>query len=74
MLLSPTAISLMVFLPIIALIIGMILGWYLAKKVLQKQIKDTPMITSAQVRELYSQIGRKPSEKQIQQIIANFKK
>lgn len=57
-----------------ALIVGAFIGYYLAMKYFKKQIKDNPPITEKQIRMMYQQMGRKPTEKQIKQIMNSIKK
>lgn len=57
-----------------ALIIGGIIGYYVAMRYFKKQLKDNPPISEAQIRMMYQQMGRKPTEKQIKQIMETFKK
>ncbi|WP_412032227.1 YneF family protein [Malacoplasma muris] len=66
-------LSLSIGIPL-AIIAGAILGYFLAMKYFKKQLKDNPPITEAQIRSMYQQMGRKPTEKQIKQIMATFKK
>lgn len=56
-----------------ALIVGAILGAYFAMRIFKKQMKANPPITEQQIRFMYGQLGRKPSEKQIRQIMNQFK-
>ncbi|BAC43830.1 YneF family protein [Malacoplasma penetrans] len=58
----------------ISLIIGAVIGYYFAGKYFKKQLKENPPITESQIRAMYQQMGRKPTEKQIKQIMATFKK
>lgn len=58
----------------IALVVGGIIGYIIATKYFKKQLKDNPPITEDQVRAMYRQMGRQPSETQIKQIMAIFKK
>ncbi|MDE5775114.1 MAG: YneF family protein [Malacoplasma sp.] len=58
----------------IALIIGGFIGYYIAGKVFKKQLKENPPISENQIRMMYQQMGRKPTEKQIKQIMSAFKK
>ncbi|WPL39497.1 YneF family protein [Malacoplasma iowae] len=58
----------------IALVAGLIIGYTLSRKYFKKQLKENPPITEAQIRMMYQQMGRKPTEKQVKQIMANFKK
>ncbi|MCF0217448.1 MAG: YneF family protein [Malacoplasma sp.] len=58
----------------ISLFVGAVIGYILAGKYFKKQLKENPPITESQIRMMYQQMGRKPSEKQIKQIMATFKK
>lgn len=58
---------------ILALIVGFVLGYFVAMKVFKKQLKKNPPITEAQIRSMYAQMGRKPTETQIKQIMRTFK-
>ena len=68
------AIGLIVASIVICLILGALLGYYLAGKYFKKQLKENPPITENQIRMMYQQMGRKPTEKQIKQIMSTFKK
>ncbi|MDR1234638.1 MAG: YneF family protein [Mycoplasmataceae bacterium] len=56
-----------------ALVIGGLLGFYIATKVFKKQMRENPPITEDQIRAMYTQMGRKPSEQQIHQIMNMMK-
>lgn len=56
------------------LIIGVIAGFKIANKMTKKQLEENPPITEEQIRAMYAQMGRKPSEQQIRQIMNNFKR
>ncbi len=58
----------------VAIIIGMVIGYYLAMKYFKKQLNDNPPITEEQIRSMYKQMGRTPTEKQVKQIMGTFKK
>lgn len=58
----------------IALLVGAAIGYYLAMKHFKKQLKSNPPITEDQIRAMYKQMGRTPTEKQVKQIMATFKK
>ncbi len=58
----------------LSLIAGAILGYYLATKYFKKQIKNNPPITEKQIKMMYQQMGRKPTEKQVKQIMNSIKK
>lgn len=58
----------------IALIIGGFIGYYVTLKIFKKQLKDNPPITEKQIIALYQQMGRKPTDKQVKQVMASFKR
>ena len=57
-----------------ALIIGGILGFIITKKIVQKQLCDNPPIIEKQIRAMYMQMGRKPSETDIKKVLNSMKK
>lgn len=69
-----TSIALCVVLPIVCLIIGAIIGFFLAQKYFKKQLDENPPITREQIRAMYQQMGRTPSESQINQVMEAMKK
>lgn len=54
-------------------IAGGLLGFFIARKMVQKQLKDNPPITEAQIRAMYMKMGRKPTESQVRGIMREFK-
>ena len=50
---------------VLGLVIGAIDGFFISRKVFQRQLKKNPPITEKQIRALYMQMGRKPSEAQV---------
>lgn len=63
---------LFVFLLIICLIGGAIAGFFIARAVVKKELKDHPLINKAQIKALYKSMGRTPSEAQINQSMRAF--
>ena len=53
---------------ILAILAGGIIGFFIAKYVFKKQLKKNPPITKDTIRMIYQQVGRKPTEKQINDI------
>lgn len=53
-------------------IIGGALGFYFTKRWFEKQLKDNPPINEKMIRAMYMQMGRKPSEAQIKQIMKSM--
>ncbi|WP_425378576.1 YneF family protein [Spiroplasma endosymbiont of Polydrusus pterygomalis] len=57
-----------------ALVIGGVLGFLITKKIVQKQLRDNPPITEKQIRAMYMQMGRKPSETDIKKVMNSMKR
>lgn len=49
----------------LGILIGGIAGFFIARAVFKNQLKKHPPVTEKQIRALYMQMGRKPSEAQI---------
>jgi hypothetical protein len=52
----------------LALLAGAALGYFIAMKVFKKQLEKNPPISKDTIRMIYQQVGRKPTEKQINEI------
>lgn len=57
---------------IVGIIIGGILGFYFTKKRFEKELKENPPINEKMIRAMFLQMGRKPSEAQIRQIMKSI--
>ena len=57
---------------LIGLIIGAGLGFYFTKRYFEKQLKENPPINEKMIRAMFMQMGRKPSEAQIRQIMKSM--
>jgi len=57
-----------------ALLIGGIIGFFVTRAIVQKQLKDNPPITEAQIRAMYMSMGRKPSEGDIRKTMNAMKR
>ncbi len=53
---------------IVGVIIGIVAGFFIAKYIFKRQLKKNPPITKETIRMIYTQVGRKPTEKQINDI------
>ena len=53
------------------IVIGGIIGFFVARAVLTKQIKKNPPINEKMIRAMFLSMGRKPSEAQIRQVMAS---
>ena len=58
----------------IGLIIGLVTGFLIAKKVFQKQLKDNPPINEDMIKALMRGMGRQPSQKQVNQLMKQMSK
>ena len=52
-----------------ALVAGAAAGFFIAKYVFKKQIENNPPINEKMIRVMLTQMGRKPSEKQVREIM-----
>ncbi|MEO4053298.1 YneF family protein [Solibacillus sp. CAU 1738] len=59
---------------IIALAGGAALGFYFARQYMMKYLKENPPINEQMIRVMMAQMGRKPSEKQVRQMMSQMNK
>ncbi|NLC96456.1 MAG: YneF family protein [Erysipelotrichaceae bacterium] len=57
---------------ILGLVVGGGLGFYFTKQYFEKQLKENPPINEKMIRAMFLQMGRKPSEAQIKQIMKSM--
>ena len=48
---------------------GAIITFFITKKLIQKEIENNPPITAAQIRAMYRQMGRTPSERDVRKVL-----
>ena len=53
-------------------VVGAAISYFLTRKSFEKQLKENPPINEKMIRAMYSQMGRKPSEAQIRQIMKSM--
>jgi uncharacterized protein YneF (UPF0154 family) len=63
---------LQITLPIVALIVGAILGFYLSQRYFKKYLRENPPVNENMIRAMMMQMGRKPSEKQVRQVMQSM--
>ncbi|KFZ26423.1 MAG: hypothetical protein KQ78_01364 [Candidatus Izimaplasma bacterium HR2] len=63
---------LQITLPIIALIVGAIVGFYLSQRYFKKYLRENPPVNENMIRAMMMQMGRKPSEKQVRQVMQSM--
>jgi len=51
------------------LLVGAVIGFFIARKFMMKYLKKNPPINEDMIKMLMSQMGRKPNQKQINQIM-----
>lgn len=54
---------------VVGLLIGAFLGFYFTRKKFEKELRENPPINEKMIRAMFLQMGRKPSEAQIKQIM-----
>lgn len=57
---------------VVGLLVGGGLGYFFTRKIFMKQLKDNPPINEKMIRAMFMQMGRKPSEAQIRQIMKSM--
>ena len=58
----------------IGILIGAVIGFFIAKKVMTNYLKKNPPINEEMIKALMMQMGRKPSQKQINQMMKSMGK
>ena len=56
------------------LLVGLVAGFFITKAIFEKQLKKNPPINRNMIKALSSQMGRKPSEKDINRIMESMNK
>jgi len=59
---------------LIGLVIGIVAGFLIAKKVFTKQLKENPPINEEMIKTLMRGMGRNPSQKQVNQLMKQMQK
>ena len=59
---------------VIGLIVGGIIGFFLARKYMMKYLKQNPPINEQMIKAMMSQMGRTPSQKQVNQMMKQMNK
>ena len=59
---------------LLGLIIGLVSGFFVTKKVFEKQLKENPPINEKMIEVMMSSMGRKPSQKQVRQVMQQMNK
>lgn len=63
-----------ILLVLVGLIVGAVSGFLIAKNYMQKYFKKNPPINEKMIETLMSGMGRKPSQKQVKQLMQQMNK
>ena len=63
-----------ILLIVVGLLIGAVIGFFIAKNVTKKYMEKNPPINEEMIKALMMQMGRKPSQKQVNQMMKNMNK
>ena len=66
--------ALAIILIIVALIVGAVGGFFMARQYMMKYLKENPPVNEDMLRMMMTQMGRKPSEKQVRQVMSQMNK
>ena len=67
-------IAVFIFSLIGVLLVGGVIGFFLARWLLKREMQKNPPINERMIRVMFAQMGRTPSEKQIREIMRNMNK
>ena len=56
------------------LVLGAVIGFLVARKLMKKELKKNPPINEQMIKTLMSQMGRTPSQKQVNQMMKQMNK
>jgi uncharacterized protein len=59
---------------VLGLVVGGVLGFFIARKYMMKYIKDNPPINEQMIKMMMTQMGRTPSQKQVNQMMKSMNK
>ncbi len=59
---------------VLGAVVSAIVTFFLTKKKFEKEIRENPPINEKMIRAMYMQMGRKPSEAQIRQVMKSLTK
>lgn len=61
-----------IMLIVIGLIVGLVIGFLVARHMMKKYMTENPPINEKMIETLMSGMGRKPSQKQVKQMMAQM--
>ena len=57
---------------VLALIVGGVVGFFLSQRYFKKYLRENPPVNENMIRAMMTQMGRKPSEKQVRQVMQSM--
>lgn len=66
-------LALAIFLIILALIVGLVIGFFGARSYMKKYFEDNPPISEDMIAAMMAQMGQKPSTKKLNQVMNMMK-
>lgn len=57
---------------VLALIVGAVIGFFVTRKLFQRELQKNPPINEKMIRAMFLQMGRKPSEAQIKAVMKSM--
>ena len=63
-----------ILLIVVGLLIGAVIGFFIARNVTKKYMEQNPPINEEMIKALMMQMGRKPSQKQVNQMMKSMQK
>jgi len=63
------ALGLAIFLIVLGILVGAAGGFFVAQHMMKKHLRENPPITEDVIITMMSQMGRKPSQKQVAQVM-----
>jgi uncharacterized protein YneF (UPF0154 family) len=66
-------IGIVIVIAVIALLLGAVAGFFLARRYMQDYLKKNPPVNEDMLRSMMMSMGQKPSEKKIRQMMQQMK-
>lgn len=63
-----------IILLVVGILIGAVIGFFVSRMVMKKYLKKNPPINEDMIKALMMQMGRKPNQKQINQMMKSMEK
>ena len=63
-----------ILLVVVGLLFGLVIGFFVARTLMKKYLKKKPVNNQAMIKALMMQMGRKPNQKQINQMMKAMEK